>query len=641
MNRTPRPTVASLVLVPAAMLAASCAVGDPVETWRAIRDAEIARDASAAVLTAAVGDRDPRTRARAALALGRIQDAASAGSLAILSDDADPWVVDTALFALGQLGLASGTHAIEPAVEACSRHATAGEPDLVARAIECLGKQAPGDGATRIDTAFDHPDARVRAAAADAAMRLRFVPTWRGESERPPEWPDALVVRLDGALGDADVTVRRAAAHAASRYGEPRLVATLERALDDADATVRLFAARALGRSGVPESGHALAQACADPDAGVRTEAVAALEALGASDRIPADLARDPSFHVRARLAAALGGSERSDGVALLTTLLDDESTTVVAAAVEAASTIPGGPGIDAVLARVADPRWPVRVAAARAAGRLGDGGWAALERLATDDDPRVRAAVVEGVEGREDDPRAQRWIRAALTGPSLAERGTAVARMAASHAPDRIERLVEAHDGATGPDGAEIREAIRTALAEDPDPASRALRARSTADQPAEPPFGPWEEGEAPVVAIDTDKGSFEIRLLPEAAPFHVANFVGLIREGFYDGLPWHRVVPDFVIQGGDPEGTGWGGPGWALPDEISTTPFARGTVGMPKSAKDTGGCQIFVTHVPTPHLDGNYTVFGEVVSGIDVIDRIEVGDRILFARVAGEAPR
>jgi cyclophilin family peptidyl-prolyl cis-trans isomerase len=136
----------------------------------------------------------------------------------------------------------------------------------------------------------------------------------------------------------------------------------------------------------------------------------------------------------------------------------------------------------------------------------------------------------------------------------------------------------------------------------------------------------------------LDTDRGTIEIRTLPDVAPYHVANLVALVRSKGYDGLPWHRVVSNFVVQGGDPEGTGWGGPGWTLPDEISPVRFERGVLGMPKAGKDTGGCQLFLTHVPTPHLDGNYTVFGEVVSGVEVLDRIEVGDRIRTARIAGD---
>jgi peptidyl-prolyl cis-trans isomerase B (cyclophilin B) len=92
---------------------------------------------------------------------------------------------------------------------------------------------------------------------------------------------------------------------------------------------------------------------------------------------------------------------------------------------------------------------------------------------------------------------------------------------------------------------------------------------------------------------------------------------------------------VPNFVIQGGDPDGNGWGGPGYSIPDEISRIGYGTGTVGMPKGGKDTGGCQLFITHIPTPHLDGNYTVFGKVVSGLEVIDQIEVGDLIVRAVV------
>jgi cyclophilin family peptidyl-prolyl cis-trans isomerase len=111
------------------------------------------------------------------------------------------------------------------------------------------------------------------------------------------------------------------------------------------------------------------------------------------------------------------------------------------------------------------------------------------------------------------------------------------------------------------------------------------------------------------------------------------VAAFVDRVREGFYDGTIWHRVVPNFVVQGGDPRGDGWGNGGVTLRDEINPLPFGRGAVGMPKAGKDTGGCQLFITHVMTPHLEGTYTVFGQVVAGMDVVDRIEVGDRIVRA--------
>lgn len=125
------------------------------------------------------------------------------------------------------------------------------------------------------------------------------------------------------------------------------------------------------------------------------------------------------------------------------------------------------------------------------------------------------------------------------------------------------------------------------------------------------------------------TDRGDFEMKLATEIAPAVTAAFLALIDQGFHDGLTFHRVVSDFVIQGGCPRGDGWGGPGWTLPSEWSRRPFARGTVGLAHSGKDTGGSQWFVCLSPQPHLDGRYTVFGEVTAGLDVLDRIQRGDR------------
>jgi len=131
--------------------------------------------------------------------------------------------------------------------------------------------------------------------------------------------------------------------------------------------------------------------------------------------------------------------------------------------------------------------------------------------------------------------------------------------------------------------------------------------------------------------VVVKTNKGTFSLRLRKEDAPFTVLAFVKLARKKFYNGLTFHRVVPNFVIQGGDPRGDGWGGPGYAIRSEWSVVNFERGAVGVASSGKDTEGCQFFVTHLPIPHLDGRYTVFATVSSGMEVIDKIQVGDRIL----------
>ena len=134
----------------------------------------------------------------------------------------------------------------------------------------------------------------------------------------------------------------------------------------------------------------------------------------------------------------------------------------------------------------------------------------------------------------------------------------------------------------------------------------------------------------------LTTQKGSFTIELLPEDAPLTVDNFIKLARSGYFKGLAVHRVVPNFVMQDGDPRGDGNGGPGWSIRCEINTVPYERGAVGMALSGKDTGGSQWFVTHSPQPHLDGGYTVFGQVnETGMKVVDKIVRGDTIVSVRI------
>jgi cyclophilin family peptidyl-prolyl cis-trans isomerase len=135
--------------------------------------------------------------------------------------------------------------------------------------------------------------------------------------------------------------------------------------------------------------------------------------------------------------------------------------------------------------------------------------------------------------------------------------------------------------------------------------------------------------------VYIDTDRGSIQLELAVLDAPVTVETFVTLARNGFFDGLPIHRVVSDFVIQGGDPRGDGEGGPGFTIRDEINQRPYLRGAVGIALDWADTGGSQFFVTHSPQPHLDARYTVFGRVISGMDVVDKIEQWDVIRRVRV------
>jgi peptidyl-prolyl cis-trans isomerase B (cyclophilin B) len=133
------------------------------------------------------------------------------------------------------------------------------------------------------------------------------------------------------------------------------------------------------------------------------------------------------------------------------------------------------------------------------------------------------------------------------------------------------------------------------------------------------------------PQVTLHTNKGEIVVELAEDDAPNTVANFVSLAEKGFYNGVTFHRVIADFMIQGGDPTGTGSGGPGYVIADEFSPRlRHARGVISMANAGPNTGGSQFFITHVPCPHLDGKHAVFGRVTSGMEVVDSIRQGDRI-----------
>ncbi len=136
----------------------------------------------------------------------------------------------------------------------------------------------------------------------------------------------------------------------------------------------------------------------------------------------------------------------------------------------------------------------------------------------------------------------------------------------------------------------------------------------------------------------IDTPRGKIVLDLYPEHAPKTVNNFVFLAKEGFYDGVKFHRVIANFVIQGGDPTGTGAGGPGYRFEDEVRNNPLKneRGMISMANAGPGTNGSQFFILHSAQPHLNGKHTVFGKVTSGLDVVDAIRQGDEMTTVTIS-----
>ena len=141
-------------------------------------------------------------------------------------------------------------------------------------------------------------------------------------------------------------------------------------------------------------------------------------------------------------------------------------------------------------------------------------------------------------------------------------------------------------------------------------------------------------------IAIFDTDRGPIRVELAADKAPLTVANFVNLAKRGFYDGLNFHRVIPDFMIQGGCPEGSGRGGPGYRFEDETSNgVKHERGVLSMANAGPNTNGSQFFITHIKTDWLDGKHTVFGKVIEGLEVVDSVAGGDAINSVKIEGDA--
>ena len=140
-------------------------------------------------------------------------------------------------------------------------------------------------------------------------------------------------------------------------------------------------------------------------------------------------------------------------------------------------------------------------------------------------------------------------------------------------------------------------------------------------------------------IATIDTDRGPIKLELYPDKAPLTVANFVNLAKRGFYDGLNFHRVIDDFMIQGGCPQGRGTGGPGYKFEDETNNgVRHDRGVISMANAGPNTNGSQFFITHIKTDWLDGKHTVFGKVLEGLDIVDSVRQGDTIKSIRIEGD---
>jgi cyclophilin family peptidyl-prolyl cis-trans isomerase/HEAT repeat protein len=457
---------------------------------------------------------------------------------------------------------------------------------------------------------LDDPDPHLAAIAAGGLGRLR-----------DPAAMPRLLYSFHGRLGAADFHVRRAALAAAVD------LALAERKVDDGGDLRR-----------------AIEQAWRDPSLMVRGEAMRArvrLDELGGDAKGLMEtfgvLPKSRDVHEEVAALRALGAAPAITAKAA-TELLED-------------------------VAEDADPYLASEALAALASiAERTTGEHQALDRKdlralaiarAGAPDLAVAGSALEllKVVGSKEDVAVASDVFGRLAGSDNAEaRATAVHVGVALAGKEAIELLRRARSDESPAVVAAAKEEWRKlALPEDP-PRARALEGRPGADDDAgglpssialEPGVDFLSEADRPRIALHFEspegrrKGVVVIELLREEAPRHVSMMLHRVRAGRCDGLPIHRVVTGFVVQGLDPRGDGWGSGGVFLRDEINRVPYLRGAVGMPNAGPDSAGCQLFVTVVPTPHLDGRYTVFGWVVAGMEVVDALDVGDRCAKAEV------
>jgi len=376
------------------------------------------------------------------------------------------------------------------------------------------------------------------------------------------------------------------------------------------DPYVRLEALAALAVQPDPGASDLLLDLLAHNEPSVRAAAFRALAQLDPLVFLGAlsGFDPDPDWTVQAAVAQALGSLPLAQAQPRLVDMLGDADPRVIPSVLASLRAV-GAAGMREV--------YETRLGAADTGVRLG-----AVEGLAELEDRGAVPALVDALAATANDP--DYTVRAAILG--------AIDTLF----PDRARPLLEeALSDPVWPVRLRAAELLRargvdvTAMAEDPEPAWMGpdLTVAERRDL-LNPPF-------SPVAYLETERGNIEVELAILDAPGTVSNFMMLARQGFYDGQELHRVVPDFVVQGGDPRGDGLGGPFYTIRDEINQRPYLRGTVGMALDWADTGGSQFFITHSPQPRLDGTYTVFGTVLSGIEILDQIQPGDRLISVRI------
>jgi len=536
------------------------------------------------IIRAALSSGVSPLRAAAALAVAQVANAHRVEALPLLRQlaaDKDSAVAANACFGLG---LAHDTSAIDLLTSIASRGGVAGES-----AAWSLGEIGSSASAALSRLLGQRLSSSVTIAALLAESRMRPLDV-------------AAVTRY---LSSHEAGIAWAAAYAIARPRDPRGVRALLRLVQHRSQLVRNEVARALTSRAVGDSLRdqalqALSKLLNDDYPQVRINAVRSIATYGgtASSQINHAL-NDLDANVRLTAAQAAGSVFGADTTQWEDLFKADTSfvyqRTIVESALQTGILLP-------LVNRWRTHReWRYRAAyvtAWQSAKNVADAKVVGLIAV-YDPDGRVRAAAYEllaGLDTAKTDTVVQRILTRAQSDSDLAARESipGYVRIPTAADSEALKRPISWYE-----------QVVRTVVL---------------------PSLGGPPRG----ATMITDRGTIRIAFMGTQAPITVFNFLTLASQGFYDGLRFHRVVPAFVAQDGDPRGDGNGGPGYAIRDELNRMTYGRGTIGMALSGPDTGGSQYFLTLTPQPHLDGHYTAFGQVVSGLAVMDGLVQGDQI-----------
>ncbi|WP_198172911.1 peptidylprolyl isomerase [Hymenobacter ginkgonis] len=596
-------------------------------------------------------DKNPAYRAAAAEALGSVQDTKAVPALLPLLHDATPAVRRAAAYALGQAGDST-------AVPALVQRLAQPEPNSPARRAtyealgRCVTKRSVGQVWTMAPPGPDSAAAPGRAwAMYRIALRGLATPEAVSQATKLLSQPKQNLAARMGAA--AAFTRMRGLDSVLARVALPVL---LKDVTTDPNYYVRANCATALGRVARPAAYLALLKA-ANTDADHRVR-IAALRALPSEPSIQSFAVVKEAL-VRPLAQEALTAAEWLLKVQVDTATIASSDfadvrrvqhwrarATLLQAALRHARVAFRSVIADSIRLRYQKTANQYEKAALLAA--LGEDvkqfGFLAKEAAATSGPtvvPGTALAALVSLRGNKSFPVARQAdftaaLRRALAGGDEAQLSTAAEAfgnptLVPAPQPADLAALRQARDKLVLPREIEAWIGLQQALDKIEKTATPTPAPRGTARQH---PIDWAVVQSVPVgqrVRVATTQGVIVLELKVAEAPGAVASFVALVRQHFYDGLYFHRVVPDFVAQGGDPRGDGSGGVPYTLRSEFAQLNYGAGAVGLASAGKDTESCQFFLTHEPTPHLDGRYPIFAQVVSGLDVVQRLEIGDKML----------